>query len=145
MSKINANKSAKENVKKETTTIDLSKILENVANIHVKEKGNNLARASLYKYSDEELLTIKADKDEGKKIRNKARKRCDYFMFTIVGKAKRGEELTEIISEFNKFYAERFLRNDFSLSSIREEKSLDENSKLIFQTALEILKAHLSA
>lgn len=141
MSKVNASKKAEQ---KETTTIDLSKILENVANLDFKEKGNNLSRASLYKYSESELLQIKADKDEGKKIRNKARKRCDFFLFAICGKAKRGEDLTQILSEFHAFYAERFLRNDFSIQSVREESSLDETQKIIFTTAFEIIKAHLA-
>jgi hypothetical protein len=130
-------------VKTEKAVINLDEIIAKANSAVVKEK-NSLSRASLYKYSEEELLNIKRDKDEGKKLRNKIRKDVDRYMSNILGKARRKDEtLIETIDEFKAFYEGRFLRNDFSLSSLREEKSLDENSRLIFTTALEIIKAHL--
>lgn len=139
------NSSKKANVQTEKNVINLDEILKKAESAVIKEKSINLSRASLYKYSEEETKEILIDKDKGKKIRNKIRKQTDRFMSTILGQARRNEteNLSKTISEFKEFYSKRFLRNDFTLSSLREEKALNENDRLIFSSALEIVKAHL--
>jgi len=132
---------------KESANLDalnLNDLIAKAKEITVKEKGENLTRASLYRYSETEIAEIKKDKDHGKKIRNQIRRQTDFFMHKIAGAAKRAEleNVKTLSAEFTKFYKERFLRNDFSVNSVRELKSLDENSAAVYTLSMQIVKAH---
>lgn len=139
------NQTAVKNV--ETANLDalnLNALIAQAEAITIKEKGDNLTRASLYRYSEDEIKEIKADKDKGKKIRNQIRRQTDFYMHKIAGAAKRKEieNLKTLSADFTEFYKERFLRNDFTVNSIRELKSLDENSATVYTLSMQIVKAH---
>ncbi len=78
---------------------------------------NGERKSSLYK----ELDNKKLDKQQRKTVRNKRNKLINNILF--YAQQKQLKELKETIKEFNSFYKETYLLNDYSINSIASKNS----------------------
>lgn len=89
---------------------NLEKLLSKFKNQKISERSESI-------YKDTEHLK---DFDGGKKWRNKTRKQLEKISFAFVQAMKTGtkEKQKETFSAFEKFYAETYVSNSFTVSSV---------------------------
>lgn len=94
-----------------------------------KEKlvKNKKGRSSIYKI------------DTDTKIRRNIRKERNFLLNEILINSNNQKELKKSIDNFDKFYKDTYILNDYSLNSICSENS-DINSKSFCKISLEIVK-----
>lgn len=129
----------------EVSKINLSKFAEQLSKIEVKEKKK---RETMYKYP-EGFTEKDINSEKGKQYRNKCRNIRNRFANNILSFAKQNEvlkgkfdvsKLTNEVKEFNKFYKETYLLNDYSFKSISQAKEEDEKELVLFLSILKDIK-----
>lgn len=122
----------------ETNNMNLNEknLLDKLAKLNLQSVKTSGTK-SLYKGKEySEAVAIGNEK----KFRNKIRKQLNIFAINLLSAYKAGnkERAKQVFSEFKKMYAENYLLNDFSLSSIydgnKEEKK--EFFSLFLQTCI---------
>ena len=128
-------------------------LIDSLDKVKVKEskiKSTNNNKDDFYKYDFLfkkyfNLDYSKIDKNDftkyGKKIRTKIRNKRNIYANNVIHYAKNKNliELKNEIKNFNIFYKETYLLNDYSLKSISNTNSDDDTKKLLI-TFLEIIK-----
>lgn len=128
-------------------------LIDSLDKVKVKEskiKNTNSNKDDFYKYDFlfKKYFSLdysKIDKNDfskyGKKIRTKVRNQRNIFANNVIHYAKNKNliELKNEIKNFNIFYKETYLLNDYSLKSISNNNSDDDTKKLLI-TFLEIVK-----
>ena len=123
-----------EQLVRDTFNVDLDKLNldKELKEVQIKNPTsvNEEKKSSLYK--------LKLDKQGRKKVRNKRNKLINNILFYAT--EKQIKELKETIKEFNVFYKETYLLNDFSTNSIASKNS-DKDTIQKIELAFKILKA----
>lgn len=129
----------KESIKNESKieNLDLQNLRNKLANIKVKET-NSTNNAKMYKF---ESLNLGEAKE--KSLRSKYRKICNTFANNIIKYFQKENEieLKKEIKNFNKFYLETYILNDYSIVSIRRNNR-DKDIELLLNSMLEIIKLY---
>lgn len=131
---------AQKNAIKNETKIDLKAIdfnnLKNkikVSNIKVKE---TIEKTKMYKFES----TI-VDLKELKKLRSKMRNKRNAFANNIILNFQKEnvENLIKEVNNFDKFYKENYILNDYSLISI-SSNNRDKETEILLTSMLNIIK-----
>jgi len=134
-------KQLKDNLDKKVDNVNLLKQLKNID--IPKESLNNVA--GMFKYSelikDYANLSKEEQKKQTKQLRKKIRKQRNVLLFGICEafKQKNNTVLKDLIKQFNIFYKETYLLNDYSLNSIARNSS-DKENLILFNISLNIIK-----
>lgn len=117
-----------------TNKFDAKKALEN---LQISEKSGNIAGNREAIYNVPKGLSMEGRK----KFRSKMRKTTDKHLYNIAFSAKQkdAEALKNAIDNFLDFYRKEFIRNDFSVASVRS-RITNEADKQVYQIALAICK-----
>lgn len=121
-----------------TNKFDAKKALEN---LQISEKSGNLNGSREAIYNVPKGLSMEGRK----KFRSKMRKTTDKHLYNIAFSAKQkdAEALKLSIDNFLDFYRKEFIRNDFSVASVRS-RITNEADKQVYQIALAICKDFIS-
>ena len=113
--------------------------LENLDNVNfeslIKEVSKNIKQKK--ETSKEKLYKIEVDKKQRQILRKKRNKFIDNVLFFYT--QKQSKELENEIKEFEKFYKETYLLNDYSDNSIMQNNS-DNETKIKVKLFLKIVK-----
>ena len=113
--------------------------LENLDNVNfeslIKEVSKNIKQKK--ETSKEKLYKIEVDKKQRQILRKKRNKFIDNILFFYT--QKQNKELENEIKEFEKFYKETYLLNDYSDNSIMQNNS-DNETKIKVKLFLKIVK-----
>lgn len=129
--------------KDEIVKINLSKFSKALENKIIERKSTE--RITLYKYPSE-FTKEQINAKQGKQFRSKLRTKLNNFTNNIFlfAKQNRVDELKTEIKNFDSFYKENYLLNDYSLSSltnINEDKEKFANIKLMLDIINEVKNA----
>ena len=113
--------------------------LENLDNVNfeslIKEVSKNIKQKK--ETTKEKLYKIEVDKKQRQILRKKRNKFIDNVLFFYT--QKQNKELENEIKEFEKFYKETYLLNDYSDNSIMQNNS-DNETKIKVKLFLKIVK-----
>ena len=113
--------------------------LENLDNVNfeslIKEVSKNIKQKK--ETSKEKLYKIEVDKKQRQILRKKRNKFIDNVLFFYT--QKQSKELENEIKEFEKFYKETYILNDYSDNSIMQNNS-DNETKIKVKLFLKIVK-----
>ena len=114
--------------------VDFMNLEKQVLKVKVSEKLTN-ERKLMYKFE----RTIK-DKAKEKQLRTKIRKQRNAFANNIIlcFQKKNEIDLKKYVSEFEKFYLETYILNDFSLQSI-SFNNRDKDVEILLTSMLQII------
>lgn len=130
-------------------TLDLSKIKiddlkKEIEKVNLKKIGSNFQNKSLYNF-DEILPELKNNSDLQKKFRSKFRRIRNRLFNEFLQNIRKNENIADSTKKVLTFYKTFYLTNDFSLSSLIDiEKTSNQDNKIIFEKALNILKKIVS-
>lgn len=121
----------KENQKKsEKATLNVATLLQSETFTNCKkaisEKATN-EKAKIYK---SEIFATLTKKSEKSKLRNMLRKQLQDFVKNLF-KSETENEITKVLDNFLKHYAENYVTNDFSVSSVSTSDETKKDNNLI--------------
>jgi len=124
--------------------LDNKSLMTELAKITIKDKQVN-SNSGMFRFNtlidNFDTLSKEEKKKLTKPLRRKLRNKRDNLLISIVKQFKANDlkELKKTIKEFNIFYKESYLLNDYSINSIARSSSDKEN--IIFITlALQVVK-----